>query len=420
MQRRRCGMSIKPRSTDRPLDILLLTPDKPYPSESGAALRNWGIIKGLSDGDHRLTLLSFSDSPLDPNANPLFRHCREVITCSAPHRDRFSRIFTLLTSGRADIETRLLSDGFQRALERTLSSKSFDIIQFSGIEMACYLPAIQARQGKAKVIYDALNAEADLQRIIAAVDRGQPRRILQALYSTLQARRLQRFESELCQAVDAVVAVSDEDKSLLSRHAGAPIFVLPNGIFADEYVADCPSKRDADTLVFSGKMGLSPECRRRPLVHARDYAAAAGGAPGVKAAFGRTQSKRAAAFAGGGSGHRSHRLGRINFAIFDAGGALRLAYAHGQRHATQGAGSHGIGLRRLYRPASAPRACVANCVARSQSPTTAKVSPIRCCGCWMTSVPVSSWGARTSPGAFALRLVAAQAAAARRLSGDPE
>ena len=251
-------MSIKPRSTDRPLDILLLTPDKPYPSESGAALRNWGIIKGLSDGDHRLTLLSFSDSPLDPNANPLFRHCREVITCSAPHRDRFSRIFTLLTSGRADIETRLLSDGFQRALERTLSSKSFDIIQFSGIEMACYLPEIQSRKGKAKVIYDALNAEADLQRIIAAVDRGQPRRILKALYSTLQARRLQRFESELCQAVDAVVAVSDEDKSLLSRHAGAPIFVLPNGIFADEYVADCPSKRDADTLVFSGKMDYRP------------------------------------------------------------------------------------------------------------------------------------------------------------------
>ena len=251
-------MSIKPRSTDRPLDILLLTPDKPYPSESGAALRNWGIIKGLSDGDHRLTLLSFSDMQLDPNANPLFRHCREVITCSAPHRDRFSRIFTLLTSGRADIETRLLSDGFQRALERTLSSKSFDIIQFSGIEMACFLPAIQARKGKARVIYDALNAEADLQRIIAAVDRGQPRRILKALYSTLQARRLQRFESELCQAVDAVVAVSDEDKSLLSRHAGAPIFVLPNGIFADEYVADCPSKRDADTLVFSGKMDYRP------------------------------------------------------------------------------------------------------------------------------------------------------------------
>ena len=31
------------------MKILLLTPDLPYPSESGAALRNMGIIRGLRD-----------------------------------------------------------------------------------------------------------------------------------------------------------------------------------------------------------------------------------------------------------------------------------------------------------------------------------------------------------------------------------
>ena len=32
------------------MKILLLTPDLPYPSESGAAIRNMGIIRGLGCG----------------------------------------------------------------------------------------------------------------------------------------------------------------------------------------------------------------------------------------------------------------------------------------------------------------------------------------------------------------------------------
>ena len=41
------------------MKILLLTPDLPYPSESGAALRNMGIIRGLRAAGHEVSLLSF-------------------------------------------------------------------------------------------------------------------------------------------------------------------------------------------------------------------------------------------------------------------------------------------------------------------------------------------------------------------------
>ena len=39
--------------------ILLLTPDLPYPSESGAAIRNIGIIRGLVEAGHSAYLGEF-------------------------------------------------------------------------------------------------------------------------------------------------------------------------------------------------------------------------------------------------------------------------------------------------------------------------------------------------------------------------
>ena len=96
------------------MKILLLTPDLPYPSESGAAIRNIGIIRGLVDAGHLLTLLSFTERSPDPESNPLFRLCESVHTVTTPRHGRRKRIAGLLLSGRADIEFRLASADFER------------------------------------------------------------------------------------------------------------------------------------------------------------------------------------------------------------------------------------------------------------------------------------------------------------------
>ena len=63
--------------------ILLLTPDLPYPSESGAALRNMGLIRGLAAAGHQLTLLSFAEAP--PTAdNPLHALCDSLHVVPLP------------------------------------------------------------------------------------------------------------------------------------------------------------------------------------------------------------------------------------------------------------------------------------------------------------------------------------------------
>ena len=43
------------------MQILLLTPALPYPPHQGGALRNFGILRGLHDAGHTISLLSFHE-----------------------------------------------------------------------------------------------------------------------------------------------------------------------------------------------------------------------------------------------------------------------------------------------------------------------------------------------------------------------
>ena len=240
------------------MKILLLTPDLPYPSESGAAIRNIGIIRGLAEAGHILTLVSFAERPPERDSNPLFQLCESAHTVIMPDHGMLKRVARLLLSGRADMEFRLASAEFERLLRGMLDDGTFDLIQFSGIEMGCYLPAIHARKKNSKVIYDALNAEAELQRVVAQVDREEFRRLPVALYSAIQSRRLARFEQAICRGVDATIAVSGEDRAYLVRHAGAPVTVMANGIRAADYAPPTGNVRESRQLVFSGKMDYRP------------------------------------------------------------------------------------------------------------------------------------------------------------------
>jgi len=240
------------------MNILLLTPDIPYPTASGAAIRNYGIIKGLVSANHAVTLLTFVQDEVDKATNPLYQLCDSVHTAQIPVRSKPDRIQNLLTSTKADIEYRLLSDDFESQLVKLLKNNSYDVIQFSGIELGCYVSTIQQHKQSGKIIYDALNAEAELQRVIYTIDRQNPKRLPIAVYSYIQAQRIKQFERNLCQSVDCVIAVSQEDKDFLSAYNGAPIYVMSNGIFVDDYTPPDNQNRRSNELVYTGKMDYRP------------------------------------------------------------------------------------------------------------------------------------------------------------------
>jgi len=243
--------------------ILFLTPQLPFPLYQGTAIRNFGLIEGLARRGHRITLLSFVEANQPPVAEtPLPSLCEEVLVSPVPVRSRTGRLIDLAL-GRIDMARRLWSLEFRAVLRALLAVYEFDVIHFEGIEMAAYQPRIADlldQHPDTMLVYDAHNCEYALQRRIAQQDRQRVERLHAAIYSTIQANRLQRLEAAICRAVDHVFAVSGTDAGQLAALGQlTPITVIPNAIRVDDYQqageqADLPHP----ALVFTGKMDFRP------------------------------------------------------------------------------------------------------------------------------------------------------------------
>jgi glycosyltransferase involved in cell wall biosynthesis len=241
--------------------ILFLTSQVPYPPYGGGALRVYGLLDGLHKAGYQLDLLTFSE-PSAPllEQTPLAALCRTMRSVPYVPRSARQRLRDLLLTRQADLARRFDSPAFAAALHEQLRTTRYDIIHMQSLEMATYLPLLRVAAPQARLIYDAYNAEYDLQRSIYAVDRRQLTRLPQALYSFVQWRRLLHFERSVCRAADAVIAVSEADAAALNKLAPEKqIAVVPNGIFTTEYAQ--PSVQldlGGSALLFTGTMNYRP------------------------------------------------------------------------------------------------------------------------------------------------------------------
>ena len=163
---------------------------------------------------------------------------------------------------------RLWSPALVERAANVIATARVQLVQAEGLEIAGIAlaatahaqPRISGRQ--VPVLFNDQNAEWLLQRSAALVDLRQPRRWLRMLYSLAQWQRLRRYEAALVRAAALTTAVSPEDAHALSRLAGRPVRVVPNGIAVDtwRHVADVPPEQrvEPNTLLFTGKLDYRP------------------------------------------------------------------------------------------------------------------------------------------------------------------
>lgn len=239
--------------------ILIVTASLPYPLASGGAIRVYGMIKGLHEAGHQITLAALHDGQPAPESTPLAEYCAQIITALPPQRSKSQRLRDLILTRTPDIAKRLYSDAFAQKLRALLQSERFDIVQCEAIEAACYMPIIRQAQPQAKLVFDTFNAEYMLQRVIFDIDRREPKRLPLAVYSWIQAGRIERYEGAMCRLADAVIAVSPEDADALrALDHSTPIHIVPSGIFVDDYAKESASLDLGRAVIFSGKMDYRP------------------------------------------------------------------------------------------------------------------------------------------------------------------
>lgn len=241
--------------------LLYLTPQLPYPPHSGGPLRNYGLIQGMRAAGYPLDVLTFVEPGCaDPAETPLASSRGDVIGVPLPPRETRDRLRDLLLTRDADMARRYVSKDYAAALEKLLGERDYALVQLEGLEMASYLPILRAKAPRARIVYDAHNAEYSLQRLIHQVDRRTPSRWPAAAYSLLQWRRLARLERHVCRAVNLVLAVSEADAAALrTLVSGLSPVVVPNGINASEY-ASVTERLDLGpaALLFTGTMNYRP------------------------------------------------------------------------------------------------------------------------------------------------------------------
>jgi polysaccharide biosynthesis protein PslH len=190
------------------MQILIVTPNPPYPPQQGAALRNFGILHSLAQAGAKITLLTFCDTVPQSPPERLATVCERIEYVPAPPRTMTDRMRDLATSDLPDLARRLHSAEFRDRLTDLLRGEAFDLIQFEGLEVAAYALLARSIKSDIPIVYDAHNAEFALQKNIAQVEGASVRRIPHAVYSRIQSQRITRFEKRICQTASAVIAVS--------------------------------------------------------------------------------------------------------------------------------------------------------------------------------------------------------------------
>ena len=252
-----------------PLKVLLLTPQTPYPPDQGAPIRNYSFVRYLGQNPaYELSLLSFARPGEDPANTParaeLAKYCRQVELVPHPAaRSKAARLRDSLFSPLPDLAKRLASPEFEAALAKLLQAETFDVIQCEGLEMAPFVLACRSRL-TARLVLDEHNAEYLLQRRIFEQDwqSGWKRRPA-ALYSRLQAVRLEKYERMALEKFERAIAVSEPDRAALAAlvppgAVSRRVAVIPNGIDLAEFSADSGPEEQPDTLVFTGTMDFRP------------------------------------------------------------------------------------------------------------------------------------------------------------------
>jgi polysaccharide biosynthesis protein PslH len=244
--------------------VVMLTPGLPQPTGSGAAIRNWSILRFLREGlGATVSLLTFDRGRLPSGSLPLPAGV-DVTVLPTPARDWRRRARVLATPGQADLADRLWSAEAQARLLLHALREPTDILHIGGLEVARYALEVARHRGATggpAIVLDDYNAEYTLQRRAFETDIRHAPRWPVAAYSAVQWWRLARFERAACLAADGVVCVSDEDASALARLTGQePPVVIPNGVDCERHgpppeTAEPPPRFD---LVFSGTMDYRP------------------------------------------------------------------------------------------------------------------------------------------------------------------
>jgi glycosyltransferase involved in cell wall biosynthesis len=211
--------------------------------------------KGLVRLGHEVTLMSlngkksFGKTSVDKELRGKINYKVHDIDISISVWDMLVNLFSK-TSFNID---RYYDPAFEAALLKEIKSNEYDVIQFEGLMVSLYLPAIQ-RATDARLIYRAHNIENMVWARLAQQKTDPFKRY----YLQMHARRIKNYELQQLNKFDAITLFTQQDKAMIEGYGvNVPVEVMPVGIDLQNYQPDVTAI-EFPSLFFLGSLDWLP------------------------------------------------------------------------------------------------------------------------------------------------------------------
>jgi glycosyltransferase involved in cell wall biosynthesis len=238
------------------LKILILTHRVPFPQNGGYQIVVCNTIRGLVRLGHEVSLVALNakrnnyEEPLpDDEFLGKINYRAYNIDINVSTLDVAINLFSK-TSFNIN---RYYDQDFEKLLISELRNTNYDVIQFEGLMVSLYLPAVR-KHTKAKLIYRAHNIENQIWQRLSQ-QKTDP---FKKSYLKMHAKRIRNYELEQLNKFDAIAVFTPQDKSTMEEYGTkVPIAVLPVGIRLEHYYTDF-NKTEFPSLFFLGSLDWLP------------------------------------------------------------------------------------------------------------------------------------------------------------------
>jgi glycosyltransferase involved in cell wall biosynthesis len=237
--------------------VLQISNKAPYPPNDGSsiAIYNMGIGFIANDVDlHVLTINTkkhFKSDDDIPQEYKTKSHYQSVY-----ENTDVSPIGALLNLFSSDsyFVSRFYFKDFENKLIEKLKANTFDVIQLEGLFVAPYINVIK-KHSKAKIVLRAHNIEY----LIWERHLKNEKAVFKKWYLGLQTKRLKNFELKVLNELDAIVTITDFDKTVFEKEGfKKPIYTCITGVDVNDYKKKKSENKKPKTIFHFASMDWMP------------------------------------------------------------------------------------------------------------------------------------------------------------------
>lgn len=210
------------------MKVLLVFPRVPFPEKDGGAVAMASLIRSVNAIGIQADLYFFNTSKhfvdrerIKELYEPL---CNELHVYELNNYVSFKGALMNLCSKSAYHISRFNKKVIGEELKTLVSQNAYDIVHFDGLQSSAYLPQLKSMFSGVKFVLRQHNVEHQIwDKLREEVS------FLKSMYLGLQVKRLKKFEEEMIQRADLVLAISKTDAAIFNSK-GATSKVLGIGL----------------------------------------------------------------------------------------------------------------------------------------------------------------------------------------------